>query len=328
MTAPTAPASVREASPATNRAGAQAPDLRSRLVTALLGIKPLAAFAKSRARKMMVDRAERLGVPWRAEAAALQTRDWSADWAAVQNPALADPAAYPDYYRVSFHAYEAGNLGWEPASEVDSAARTVHSTLWGGLDPEGDAKLRAAYHDSIARAIAAPPRDVLDLGCSTGRSTFALQRVYPDANLTGLDLSPHFLAVARYRAEREPDGARIRWVHAPAEATGLPDESFDLVSACLVYHELPQSAAIAILREARRLLRPGGCVAIMDMNPQSEVYAAMPSFVLTLLKSTEPYLDQYFSLDLAQAMAEAGFEPPAVARTTPRHRSLVARKPA
>lgn len=48
------------------------------------------------------------------------------------------------------------------------------------------------------------------------------------------------------------------WIHAAAEATGLPDASFDLVSAHLLFHELPQSAAIDILREARRLPASGG----------------------------------------------------------------------
>jgi len=39
----------------------------------------------------------------------------------------------------------------------------------------------------------------------------------------------------------------------------------------------------------------------MDMNPQSEVYAKMAPYILTLLKSTEPYLDEYFALRLNSA---------------------------
>ena len=44
----------------------------------------------------------------------------------------------------------------------------------------------------------------------------------------------------------------LSFVHAPAEATGLPAGSFDLVSMCLVAHELPQSATRAIMREMYR----------------------------------------------------------------------------
>jgi hypothetical protein len=63
----------------------------------------------------------------------------------------------------------------------------------------------------------------------------------------------------------------------------------------------------------------------MDMNPQSEVFANFPPYVLTLLKSTEPYLDDYFSFDVAGALVEAGFESPFMACNSPRHRTFVAR---
>ncbi|MEB3336847.1 MAG: SAM-dependent methyltransferase, partial [Leptolyngbyaceae bacterium] len=93
---------------------------------------------------------------------------------------------------------------------------------------------------------------------------------------------------------------------------------------CLLYHELPQTAAVQIFQEARRLLRPQGYLAIMDMNPQSAVFAKMPPYILTLLKSTEPYLDQYFGLDMEQAIAAAGFTTPAITCNSPRHRTILA----
>jgi ubiquinone/menaquinone biosynthesis C-methylase UbiE len=126
-------------------------------------------------------------------------------------------------------------------------------------------------------------------------STFALQEIYPQAKITGLDLSPYFLAVAR---NSHKCNATINWVHAAAESTGLADASFDLISIFLVCHELPQSATKEIFVEMKRLLRPGGYLTIMDMNPNSEVYKKMPPYILTLLKSTEPYLDEYFTLDI------------------------------
>lgn len=54
-----------------------------------------------------------------------------------------------------------------------------------------------------------------------------------------------------------------RFFQAAAEQTGLPSASVDLVSCCLVMHELPQSASRAIIAEAHRILRPGGTIAIM-----------------------------------------------------------------
>lgn len=329
-----------------------APTLASRLVNGVLSIKPLANLAKNRAREMMIKRAESIGVYWRQEVADLKARDWSADLAAVKNSDL----QYPDYYVTSFHAYEEGNLGWEPALEVEVAAYAVHARIWPEAGATGDSQLRQSYHDVLKAQLPEVPQDIVDLGCSVGMSTFALQATFPEANLTGVDLSPYFLAVAKYRTEQKGWGSGIsdrelgkdgevgeggeiqnlksskiqnfpspRWVHAAAESTGLPAASYDLVSACLVFHELPQSAAIAILQEARRLLRPGGHLAIMDMNPRSEVFAKMPPYILTLLKSTEPYLDQYFGLDMEQAIYDAGFERPSITYNSPRHRTIVAK---
>jgi ubiquinone/menaquinone biosynthesis C-methylase UbiE len=309
------------------------------LVNGVLAIKPLATLAKNRARTLMMDRAETIGVYWRDEVKRLQTRDtdvafdptWAEALAAVQNPEL----VYPDYYVTSFHAYEEGNLGWLPAMEVEVAAKAVHARIWPDAGAAGDAKLRQSYHDVLKAQLPESPIAIADLGCGVGMSTTTLQATFPAAHVTGVDLSPYFLAVAQYRGDqgstRENPKSKIQnpkfpitWHHAAAEDTGLPASSFDLVSACLMFHELPRDAAIAIIHEARRLLRPGGHLAIMDMNPHSDTFAKMPPFVLTLLKSTEPYLDQYFAVDFDQVCQAAGFGPITVVQNSPRHRTILA----
>lgn len=312
---------------------APTPKLASRLINGILAITPLASLAKHQARTMMIKRAESIGVYWRQEVKDLRSRgsglefspEWDADLAQIQNPDL----VYPDYYVRSFHAYNQGNLGWEPAMEVEVAAHAVHARIWPDAGAEGDARLRQSYHNILQAQLPTAPETILDIGCSVGMSTLALQDVYPTAQLTGVDLSPYFLAIANYRAKRQAATQQTsqspKWLHAAAEATALPDASFDLVSAFLIFHELPQTAATAILQEARRLLRPGGHLAIMDMNPQSEIYAKMPPYILTLLKSTEPYLDEYFALDLKQAIYDAGFDYPTITSNTPRHRTVIAK---
>ncbi len=305
------------------------PHLTSRLINGLLSIKPLAALAKNRARDMMIKRAERIGVPWRQRVQELQTLDWETRLNQIQNPQLQDLSHYPPYYLNTFHAYDQGNLSWEAALEVEVAALAVHSGIWKEAGAQGDAKLRQSHLDIVKSTLPTAPQAILDLGCSVGMSTFALQEYYPQAQLTGVDLSPYFLAVATYNAEQKAKAGQlptpIQWRHAAAEATGLADESFDLVSIFLMCHELPQQPTREIFREVYRVLRPGGHLAIMDMNPQSEIYAQMPPPILTLLKSTEPYMDDYFSLDIAQALVESGFEAPQITPNSPRHRTAIAR---
>ncbi|OKH54235.1 SAM-dependent methyltransferase [Calothrix sp. HK-06] len=295
------------------------PDIASRLVNGVLAIKPLANFAKHQARQMMIKRAHELSVPWKNEVDTLKARDWQFDLAQVKNPDL----SYPEYYLTSFHAYESGNMSWLAAFEVESAAYAVHAKIWQDAGAQGDTKLRQNYHNILKKHIPNPPQTILDMGCSIGMSTFALQDLYPNAQVTGLDLSPYFLAVAHYRAQQRQ--AKINWVHAAAESTALPNASFDLVSIFLVCHELPQTATKQIFAEARRLLRPNGHLAVMDMNPKAEAFKMMPPYVFTLLKSTEPYLDDYFSLDIEQALIEAGFMAPVIASNSPRHRTIIAK---
>jgi ubiquinone/menaquinone biosynthesis C-methylase UbiE len=302
------------------------PRFASRVVTQILAIKPLFNLAKHQARQMMIKRAESIGVAWVQDAERLRSRDWTVEFNQVSDPAL----TYPDYYLRPFHAYDEGNLGWEPAIEVESAAYAVHARIWPDAGAAGDSRLRKSYHDILQSQLPTVPQTIVDLGCSVGMSTFALQETFPNAQMTGVDLSPYFLAIAQHRTqERRQQSQKFHdpiWVHAAAEVTGLPSASCDLVSACLMFHELPRTAAVQVFQEAQRLLCPGGHLAIMDMNPKSEIYAKMPPYILTLLKSTEPYMDDYFGFDLEGAIAQAGFTAPIVTHNTPRHRTLIARK--
>ncbi len=296
-------------------------NLSTKLINGLLNIKPLMEFAKTRARKMILQRANVIGVTWEDNVKNLQGHDWQKEIEAVENPDI----TYPSYYLESFHAYDKGNLSWDAAWELESAAYTVHSTVYSKIpQPDGDRNLRNNYHQVLLSEIPSTPQNILDLGCGVGLSTFALQETYPHTNISGLDLSPYFLAVANYQSKRK--NKTINWIHSAAESTNLPSESFDLISAFLMFHELPQSAAENIIASASKLLQSGSYFAIMDMNPQSENYQKMPRYILTLLKSTEPYLDEYFTLEINSIFVKFGFSTPKITSISPRHRAIVAKK--
>ena len=159
-----------------------------------------------------------------------------------------------------------------------------------------------------------------------GISTLSVHRHYAlrqPVRTVGLDLSPYMLAVAQ---TQDTQGEIAQWVHGLAESTGFPAAAFDLITLQFVTHELPRQATQAILAEAHRVLRPGGALAIIDNNPQSAVIQALPPVLFTLMKSTEPWSDDYYTFDLEAALVEAGFEAPVVVPSDPRHRTLVARK--
>lgn len=292
-------------------------NLTSQLINGLFAIKPLAQFAKHQARNMIIKRAETIGVPWRDTVEKLQSYPWEERFNTIQDTQI----QYSDYYLKPFHAYDAGNLCWEAAWEQEVAAYSVHAKLWEGGGKQGETRLRENYTKALQEVISTSPEKILDLACGVGLSTFSLQTLYPQAECTGIDLSPYFLAMAQYNAEERQ--FNINWKHAAAESTGFPDDSFDFVSASFLFHELPQKITRQIFQEVKRILRSGGYFAILDSNPKASAYRKMPPYVFTLLKITEPYLDEYFTLDVEKTFVEMGFTRPQVTIVSPRHRSVI-----
>ena len=119
-----------------------------------------------------------------------------------------------------------------------------------------------------------PTEQVLDLACATG--TVARQTapiVQDDGRVVGLDIDPDMLRVARQRAASE--NVSVEWVQGDAMDVDLPDDSFDLVlcQQGLQFFSEPGRA----LREAARLLRKGGRIALNVWKPLAHhpVYEAL-----------------------------------------------------
>jgi ubiquinone/menaquinone biosynthesis C-methylase UbiE len=296
------------------------------LIDRLLQVGPLRKVLFLQARRLIVRTAESRGIAWRARRDELVAQAQPLLSTVVQ-PHLKPP----DYYRVRFHAYDEGNLCWAAAGEAEQATDAMALRVWPDeilAAPLAQRRLRQAIFAIVEPSLTGPLRRVLDVGCSVGVGTLALrewldQRGNGDALVEGLDLSAPMLAVARVR---DREGRIAAWHHAAAEATGLAAGSVDLITLQFVCHELPQQATLAVLAEMARLLRPGGTLALVDQDPQLAVIRRLPAPIATLLKSTEPYLEEYFSIDLPAAMIQAGFEDLRAAPCDPRHRVVVGQK--
>lgn len=97
--------------------------------------------------------------------------------------------------------------------------------------------------------------DCLDLGCGTGHLAAAILRRAPDAQVTGVDFSPAYVAHAQGRA----DIAAAEFQVGDACALPFADGSFDRVLSLLMLHFVPRAPdAVA---EMRRVTRPGGIAA-------------------------------------------------------------------
>jgi ubiquinone/menaquinone biosynthesis C-methylase UbiE len=169
----------------------------------------------------------------------------------------------------------------------------------------------------------------LDLACGTGQ---VARRVAPlvgeQGRVTGLDLNPGMLAVARKLTP--PQGAAIDWREGDAVEPDLPDAAFDLVLCQHGLQFFPDRAAA--LRHVRRVLRPGGRLALavwrgLDRHPVFRALAEAEAPHLLPLGMTFEDLAAPFSLgdaaELRALLADAGFTSVELA-----DRSIEARFPA
>ncbi|MET0772970.1 MAG: methyltransferase domain-containing protein [Candidatus Limnocylindrales bacterium] len=118
---------------------------------------------------------------------------------------------------------------------------------------------------------------VLDVG--TGSGVLAIEALdrWPGARVIGTDPSTGMLGMARQRVTRlGADDGRAAWLEAPADVLPLPDGAVDLVVSSFALQLVPDRAAA--LREAYRVLRPGGRLAFVTWLDRGEAFAPSVEF--------------------------------------------------
>ena len=155
-----------------------------------------------------------------------------------------------DYVSVNRDVWDRDAPNWVQAAEF--AWQSEHVT-WGCWQaPEAELKLFPADLDG---------KDAIELGCGTGYVSWWMAR--QGARVTAIDISAAQLATARRLAEQYK--ADIKFIEGNAEATGLPDNSFDF--AISEYGAAIWCQPQIWLCEAWRILRPGGRLAFLGNHP-------------------------------------------------------------
>ena len=147
---------------------------------------------------------------------------------------------------------------------------------------------------------------IFEMGTSSGHFTVPLQETFPDAQITGCDMSATMMEQAQRAANER--GWTWRLLQVPAEDTGLESESFDLVASFILLHEMPASAIRAIFEEAYRLLEPGGDMLMSDVRPFRDMDRLTEwRAYYVAVNGGEPHWLEAATIDLARTAEEVGF---------------------
>ncbi|MEL6286752.1 MAG: class I SAM-dependent methyltransferase [Pseudomonadota bacterium] len=235
-----------------------------------------------------------------ADVADVDQRRLNRDGTAVRRELDGMLDKYPVYYRQNFHYQTGGWLSDDSAALYDhqvevlftGAAAAMRRSALAPLAEDLTARDQRTYHH-------------LDLACGTGQFLSEVLAVFPKLRSTGLDLSPNYVARAAKTLAPWP---QVELVEGAGEAMPFDDGTFDAITNIYLFHELPPRIRPAVLAEMRRVLKPGGLLAIADSLQFGDRTGLDGMLEYFPEGFHEPYYKGYLSWDVDAAATEAGFE--------------------
>jgi ubiquinone/menaquinone biosynthesis C-methylase UbiE len=184
--------------------------------------------------------------------------------------------------------------------------RGVYLYAMGYMGPNNDDMGRSVCNYIKRNLAGFSPQAILDMGCTVGHSTVPYKELFPDAEVTGIDVGGPCVRYAHARAAAL--GHPIHFLQRNAEETGFADESFDLIVSHILLHETSGKAMPRIFKECHRLLKPGGYMIHADLPP----FDLMDPFTQFILDNetyynNEPFWGPMRDKDQVQMAVDAGF---------------------
>ena len=148
-----------------------------------------------------------------------------------------------------------------------------------------------------------PGEDVLDLGSGGGIDVLlSARRVAPGGKAYGLDMTDEMLLLAR-RNQREAGVGNVEFIKGDIEAVPLPDAAVDvIISNCVINLSVDKAK---VLREAFRVLRPGGRFAVSDVVLRGDLPEGVRESLELWAGCVAGALQE---TEYRQLLADAGFE--------------------
>ena len=184
----------------------------------------------------------------------------------------------------------------------DAITANLYSSADLGAVPAQAAAVSLGCGNPTHLAAIAPGETVLDLGSGGGIDVLlSARRTGPTGKVYGLDMTDEMLALAREN-QRQAGATNVEFLKGTIEAIPLPDNSVDvIISNCVINLSADKDA---VLREAFRVLKPGGRFAVSDVVVRGEVPADVRRNMELWVGCIAGALEE---TDYASRLAAAGF---------------------
>src|ERR1700753_2142827 len=180
------------------------------------------------------------------------------------------------------------------AAALDGCCDPITSNLYDAAQtgelPEKAVAASLGCGNPTALAQLNPGETVLDLGSGGGIDVLlSAQRVGPTGKAYGLDMTDEMLALANEN-KRKAGAANVEFLKGEIENIPLPDNSVDVIISNCVINLSPDKAQV--LREAFRVLKPGGRFAVSDVVTRGEIRPEIRKNVLLWVGCVAGALDE------------------------------------
>jgi ubiquinone/menaquinone biosynthesis C-methylase UbiE len=213
---------------------------------------------------------------------------------------------------IDIHCMPGGYAGEVAPGDISTGAlydRGVYLYAMGYMGPNNDDMGRSVVNWLKRHQPDFSPARILDMGCTVGHSTLPYKEGFPEAEVIGIDVAGPQVRYAHARAAGM--GMEVGFLQRNAEATGFPDDHFDLVVSHILLHETSGKAMPAIFRECYRILKPGGLMIHADLPPFDKV-DPFAQFILDneTWYNNEPFWGAMREVDQIAMAKAAGFPEP------------------